>query len=1169
MRTFSGSNPAYSHILEPQTRIIPNYLSAKFTNPLRLIPLLAIVLAITLATAVAWLPATSEAQAPPPATPEAKTVLPTPTPIPQDGDKVDDEPAGPRTTPRITIARYQSPVEEGNRVDFILTASSAPGSNLDVNVSVTDNGNYVNSTIPSIITIAGATTTAWLILYTQDDSVDEPDAFVTATVLSGTGYYLGSTYQDSVLVEDNDLGPPSNLSLAVETDDDNDLDLTYTRSESPHYYQFQLHRAGVENGVYTLVNTVWDVFSPADFDNRAYGFWFQARGRNCENSNRTSCGAWSVWSNKVHLSNLQPPTNLNLTGSNDDLTLSYTRTTGSTHYYQFQLEQASTEYGTYSDYGSPANDSFSPAYFNNVTRDRWYQGKARNCRDSARTDCGNWGPPTSPLRVPPETVTLPSPPTGLSLAPETNDPNDLDLSYTRSQSPHYYLFELHSSSTQYGTYGYYDDENDSISPANFDNVTRGRWYKGRGKNCQNSNRTSCGSWSAWSNAVNVATTSTQRPPSFGQASYSFDVSEDAALNHVVGTVTATDPDAGDTVSYSITAGNSDGDFSVGSSSGQIKVAGSLDSSTTSTYTLTVQASDGTRTATATATINVDEEEECETSLGTLTETTTHSGSWTSDCDSVNRSGKYAKFITFTLSQETNVQIDLVSSTDPYLFLLSGAGQNGSVLEQNDDADGLNSRITRTLSAGSYTAEATTYGSAATGNFTLTITGPGATLDDPGAPQGLSVPSTTATGITLTWTDITGADKYRLQRKPVGHGQWTTVNSNIQTNSYSSTGLTCGTFYAFQVAAYGDGTTLAESWGPWSISHSASTGACNQLPSFAQAAYSFSVLNNAANGTSVGTVSATDPDTGDTVTYSITGGNTAGKFAINSSTGAITVASALGTATYTLTVQVSDGNGGTDTATVTITATVPVTAFAFTPSPMGLGDSSNVWDVPNGTTDVYLDVNFSIGIFKDTGAGDINVQRVNSHGTVLSTHTVHRESDSGELENVDANSTIRIDVDNDAFDLSLALVTLTFHSGTDDTGPVIAQATVQKEAQPYPPNTGSASYNQTNNTLTLTWSAGANRLGATPDHFEVVIPDPNNPGINLYSNLNVDDSQTNPSLLISSASTTLGTGGGTAEVRHCNAAGGCSTPLQILFTVESQTTALGSVDISLLRVIPGK
>lgn len=88
------------------------------------------------------------------------------------------------------------------------------------------------------------------------------------------------------------------------------------------------------------------------------------------------------------------------------------------------------------------------------------------------------------------------------------------------------------------------------------------------------------------------------------------------------------------------------------------------------------------------------------SLGTFSDELTRSGSWSSGCDSVNRPGKYARYYSFSLSNSAQVTIELTSATDPYLFLLSGNGKNGSVLTQNDDIDPLtqnyNSRISRTL-----------------------------------------------------------------------------------------------------------------------------------------------------------------------------------------------------------------------------------------------------------------------------------------------------------------------------------------------------------------------------------------------------------------------------------------------------------------------------------------
>ena len=74
--------------------------------------------------------------------------------------------------------------------------------------------------------------------------------------------------------------------------------------------------------------------------------------------------------------------------------------------------------------------------------------------------------------------------------------------------------------------------------------------------------------------------------------------------------------------------------------------------------------------------------------------------------------------------------------------------------------------------------------------------------------------------------------------------------------------------------------------------------------------------------SVGTASATDPKD-DSQSYSIMEGNGQMKFAIDGSSGAVTVASVLDHETstsYTLTVQADDGHGDMATATLQVSVT---------------------------------------------------------------------------------------------------------------------------------------------------------------------------------------------------------------------------------------------------------
>ena len=90
------------------------------------------------------------------------------------------------------------------------------------------------------------------------------------------------------------------------------------------------------------------------------------------------------------------------------------------------------------------------------------------------------------------------------------------------------------------------------------------------------------------------------------------------------------------------------------------------------------------------------------------------------------------------------------------------------------------------------------------------------------------------------------------------------------------------------------------------------------PTFGQPSYSFSIAENAQFGAAVGTVTATGTGT---IEYSITDSTPSQDFAIDSSTGAITVDASLDyetTTTYTLTVQAAIG---AETATVTVTINV--------------------------------------------------------------------------------------------------------------------------------------------------------------------------------------------------------------------------------------------------------
>ena len=84
--------------------------------------------------------------------------------------------------------------------------------------------------------------------------------------------------------------------------------------------------------------------------------------------------------------------------------------------------------------------------------------------------------------------------------------------------------------------------------------------------------------------------------------YEFSLPEGSTSGTTVGTAGATDAD-GDTLSYSITAGNDDGIFAINSESGEITITKDIDDADLNDYTLTVGVNDG-EGGTDTATVNI-------------------------------------------------------------------------------------------------------------------------------------------------------------------------------------------------------------------------------------------------------------------------------------------------------------------------------------------------------------------------------------------------------------------------------------------------------------------------------------------------------------------------------------------------------------------------------------
>ncbi len=156
------------------------------------------------------------------------------------------------------------------------------------------------------------------------------------------------------------------------------------------------------------------------------------------------------------------------------------------------------------------------------------------------------------------------------------------------------------------------------------------------------------------------------------------------------------------------------------------------------------------------------------------------GEWTGECDSVGRSGRYARFFTFSLDNQAAVRINLESSWDTYMFLRSGLGRDGQKLHHDDDGgNGRNSQISESLAAGEYTIEATTYGREKTGAFTLTVVG----LPDQ-APPAAGPEISISAGVDITEG---GSATFTVTATPTPSANLDVTVEVSQSGDYASTG----------------------------------------------------------------------------------------------------------------------------------------------------------------------------------------------------------------------------------------------------------------------------------------------------------------------------------------------------------------------------------------------
>jgi len=425
----------------------------------------------------------------------------------------------------------------------------------------------------------------------------------------------------------------------------------------------------------------------------------------------------------------------------------------------------------------------------------------------------------------------------------------------------------------------------------------------------------------------------------------FSVAENSPAGTVVGTATAGDPDAGQSSTFAITGGNSGGAFAIHPTTGQITVTtpSALDFETTPIFSLTIQATDNgspARSGSATVTINLTNVNEAPAPSGGPFSIAENSASGTS--------------------------VGTVTHGDPdsgqsHTFAITG-GNTGSAFAINA-ATGI---LTVSNSAA--------LNFETTPSFSLTVQ-----VTDNGSPA-----LSGSTTVVINLTDVNEAPAPNggpfsiAENSPAGTSLGTIVANDPDSGQSHTFAITAGnTGGAFAINPATGQITVAtpsaldfETTPTFNLTVQATDNGSPVLSGSATVVVNlmnandppvvsgglFAIPENSVNGTSVGSATFTDQDTGQSHTFAITAGNTGGAFIINSATGLIQVANSAAvnfeaTPVFNLTVRVTDGGSPPLAGTATVTINLSNVAEAPVANDEGSPGSPYVETVGNTLLEV--------------------------------------------------------------------------------------------------------------------------------------------------------------------------------------------------------------------------
>jgi VCBS repeat-containing protein len=402
-----------------------------------------------------------------------------------------------------------------------------------------------------------------------------------------------------------------------------------------------------------------------------------------------------------------------------------------------------------------------------------------------------------------------------------------------------------------------------------------------------------------------------------------------AENTIVATTVTTTDQEGNTITYSITGGADAGDFTINATTGALSFnpapnfEAPADADTNNQYLVQVTATDGTTPVNQTITITVTNVNEAPLFTSGATPTVVEGNTAVTTVTTTDEDGNT---VTYSITGGADMALFSINTSTGALTFNSAPN-----FEAPADADANNT----------YLVEVTANDGTNNAMQALTVTVTDANEAPVANDATFNVDENSANGTAVGTVVATDQDASQTLTYAITGGNALgafTINSStgaITVADVTDVNFEVNPSFTLTVTVTDDGTgTLSDT-----ASITINVNNLNEAPVVDAA--TTAVNENTANGTTVHTVTFTEPDnTGQTHTFSITGGNAAGAFTINSSTGAITVANSSlldyeTTTSYSLTVEVTDAGAPTPalagTATITINVNDVNEAPAFTSS----------------------------------------------------------------------------------------------------------------------------------------------------------------------------------------------------------------------------------------------